>query len=104
MHRHANEDEFSHVLEGRVWFHASGEEYVADAGDFVFKPRGEWHTFWNAADEPARILEVISPGGLEEVFRMMGTGAPEADIANASTSSGARPTSPLRSRSSTSTA
>ena len=83
MHRHTREDEFSFVLEGQVGFHASGEEYVADVGDLVFKPRGEWHTFWNAAHEPARILEVISPGGLEEVFRMMGTGAPEADVAAA---------------------
>jgi hypothetical protein len=37
----------------------------------LFKPRGEWHTFWNAADTPARILEIISPGGFEQAFRAM---------------------------------
>jgi hypothetical protein len=34
-----------------------------------FKPRNQWHTFWNAGDEPARILEIISPAGFEEFFR-----------------------------------
>ena len=27
----------------------------------MYKPRGQWHTFWNAGDEPCRILEIISP-------------------------------------------
>ena len=41
----------------------------AKAGDFAFKPRNQWHTFWNAGDEPAAVLEIISPAGLEELFR-----------------------------------
>ncbi|MEY2514547.1 MAG: hypothetical protein QOJ89_1905 [bacterium] len=28
---------------------------LADVGDLVFKPRGQWHTFWNAGDGPCRI-------------------------------------------------
>ena len=66
MHRHSREDEFSFILEGRVWAQFGDEEHVAEVGDLVFKPRGEWHTFWNASDEPARLLELITPGGLEE--------------------------------------
>jgi quercetin dioxygenase-like cupin family protein len=80
LHRHTREDEFSLILEGRVWYHAAGEEYVAEEGDFVFKPRGEWHTFWNAADSAARVLELISPGGLEEAFRLIGTAADDVDL------------------------
>ena len=38
----------------------------------VFKPRGQWHTFWNAGDTPVRLLEIISPGGLEKLFRNLG--------------------------------
>ena len=68
MHRHSREDEFSIILEGRVWARLGDEEVVAEVGDVVVKPRGEWHTFWNAADEPARLLELITPGGLEELF------------------------------------
>ena len=46
-----------------------GEEVVeAGPGDLVFKPRDQWHTFWNAGDEPCRILEIISPAGFERFF------------------------------------
>ena len=44
------------------------EVLVASPGDLVFKPRNQWHTFWNAGDEPARILEIISPAGFERFF------------------------------------
>jgi hypothetical protein len=46
-----------------------GDDVVhAEIGDLVFKPRNQWHTFWNAGDEPARILEIISPAGFEQFF------------------------------------
>jgi len=80
MHLHTKEDEFSMILEGRVWYVAGGEELVAEVGDLVFKPRGEWHTFFNAADSPARVLELISPGGLEEAFRIIDTATDDIDL------------------------
>ena len=40
----------------------------ASPGDLVFKPRDQWHTFWNAGDEPCRILEIIAPAGFERFF------------------------------------
>jgi hypothetical protein len=46
-----------------------GNEVVfADQGTLVFKPRDQWHAFWNAGDGPCRILELISPGGFEHLF------------------------------------
>lgn len=80
VHRHTKEDEFALILEGRVWYLADGQEHVAEVGDFVIKPRGEWHTFWNAADEPARLLEIITPGGLEEAFRVIDTADDDVDL------------------------
>ena len=71
VHMHTLEDEFSFILEGTVGARFGDEEVVARPGDLVFKPRGEWHTLWNAGDEPARLLEIISPGGLEELFRKL---------------------------------
>ena len=68
LHRHTHEDEYSYVLEGRMGADLGGEVVEAGPGDLVFKPRGQWHTFWNAADEPCRILEIISPGGFERYF------------------------------------
>lgn len=71
VHKHSLEDEFSFVLEGEVGARFGDEEIVARPGDLVFKPRDEWHTFWNAGETPARLLEIISPGGLEEMFRWL---------------------------------
>ena len=50
-----------------------GDDVIyADAGELAFKPREQWHTFWNAGDEPCRILEIIAPGGFEHFFAEMG--------------------------------
>jgi mannose-6-phosphate isomerase-like protein (cupin superfamily) len=68
LHRHNREDEYSYVVEGRVGALLGDDVVVAGPGDLIFKPRGQWHTFWNAGDEPARILEVISPAGFERFF------------------------------------
>jgi quercetin dioxygenase-like cupin family protein len=68
LHRHTREDEYSYVLEGQVGALLGDEVLVAGPGDLVFKPRNQWHTFWNAGDEPARILEIISPAGFERFF------------------------------------
>jgi mannose-6-phosphate isomerase-like protein (cupin superfamily) len=72
LHRHDREDEYSYVLEGRMGALLGGEVVYAGPGDLVFKPRQQWHTFWNAGDEPCRILEIISPSGFEHFFKEMG--------------------------------
>ncbi len=72
LHRHSREDEYSYVLEGRMAAILGDELVYADEGDFVFKPRNQWHTFWNPTDEPARILEIIAPGGFEGFFDEFG--------------------------------
>src|SRR5262249_39931084 len=68
LHRHSREDEHSFVLEGRLGALLGDEVVYGEPGDLIFKPRGQWHTFWNAGDEPARILELISPAGFERYF------------------------------------
>ena len=68
LHVHEHEDEYSYVLEGEVGVQVAGEVRYARAGDLVAKPRGIWHAFWNRADEPARLLEIVSPGGFERYF------------------------------------
>jgi len=68
LHRHAREDEYSYVLEGRMGAQLGDEVIEAEQGDLVFKPREQWHTFWNAGEAPCRILEIISPGGFERFF------------------------------------
>ena len=67
-HVHQHEDEYTLVLEGRIGVRIGDEERVAGPGDLVFKPRGVPHAFWNAGDEWARALELISPAGFERYF------------------------------------
>jgi quercetin dioxygenase-like cupin family protein len=68
LHRHSREDEYSYVLEGRVGALLGEEVVYGEPGDLIFKPRGQWHAFWNAGDAPARILEIISPAGFENYY------------------------------------
>ena len=83
LHRHSREDEYSYVLEGRMGALLGDEVVYAEAGDLVHKPRDQWHTFWNAGDEPCRILEIIAPGGFEHFFDELGqlvaAGGPEPE-------------------------
>lgn len=68
LHRHTREDEYSYILEGRVGALLGEEVVVGGPGDLICKPRNQWHTFWNAGDEPARLLEIIAPAGFERFF------------------------------------
>ena len=81
LHRHTREDEYSYVLQGRMGALLGDEVVEAGPGDLVFKPRNQWHTFWNAGDEPCRILEILSPAGFEKFFEELDElgGAIEAD-------------------------
>jgi mannose-6-phosphate isomerase-like protein (cupin superfamily) len=81
LHLHTREDEYSFVLEGRMGALIGDEVVEAGPGDLVFKPRNQWHTFWNAGDEPCRILEIISPAGFERFFEELSAmgGAINAD-------------------------
>src|SRR5205814_5001045 len=69
LHLHTREDEYSYVLQGRMGALLGDDVVEAGPGDLVHKPRNQWHTFWNAGDEPCRILELISPAGFEQFFR-----------------------------------
>jgi mannose-6-phosphate isomerase-like protein (cupin superfamily) len=71
LHKHSREDEYSFVIEGTMGALLGDDVVIAEAGDLAFKPRDQWHTFWNAGDTPCRILEIISPGGFEHYFEAM---------------------------------
>jgi quercetin dioxygenase-like cupin family protein len=73
LHRHSREDEYSYVLRGRVGALLGGRVVHGEPGDLIYKPRGEWHTFWNAGDEDASLLEIISPAGFEKYFEELVT-------------------------------
>ncbi|HZI73983.1 MAG TPA: cupin domain-containing protein [Gemmatimonadales bacterium] len=72
LHIHTREDEYSYVLEGRMGALLGEDVVYAEPGDLVFKPRNQWHTFWNAGDTTCRLLEIISPAGFEHFFNDLG--------------------------------
>jgi mannose-6-phosphate isomerase-like protein (cupin superfamily) len=72
MHRHHREDEYSFIIEGSIGALLGDSILIGHPGDLIFKPREQWHTFWNAGDTPARLLEIISPAGFENYFRELG--------------------------------
>ena len=65
---HANEDEAWYVLEGELRFRLDTQTANAPAGSFVFVPRGTRHCFQNAGRQPARILVLFTPAGMERFF------------------------------------
>ena len=85
LHRHAGEDEYSVILEGRVGAKLGDATVHGSPGDVIAKPRDQWHTFWNAGDTEARLLEIISPAGFEQYFEEMvaisGGGRPDPQLA-----------------------
>lgn len=68
LHRHSREDEYSYVLKGTVGALLGDSVVHGRPGDLIHKPRAQWHTFWNAGDEDASLLEIISPAGFEKYF------------------------------------
>ena len=68
MHKHTQENEISYVLEGQLSVFQNGEVQVASAGEYVIKPKGIFHTFWNSTDKQIRFIEIITPGNFEYYF------------------------------------
>ena len=68
LHTHDVEDESWYVIEGRLRFRLGEEMHEAPQGTFVFVPSGTPHCFQNIGDEPARILVLFTPAGMESFF------------------------------------
>ncbi|OYV05362.1 MAG: cupin [Verrucomicrobiales bacterium VVV1] len=67
-HLHEKEDEWFHVLEGRVEFFKDGAWTEVPPGTSVFIPRGAVHSFRNVGDTPLKQLIQTAPSGFETFF------------------------------------
>ena len=67
-HIHHLEDEALLVLEGTYAIGVGDATAEYGPGGFVFVPRGVVHAFKNVGKDPARLLFVVTPGGLHEQF------------------------------------
>jgi quercetin dioxygenase-like cupin family protein len=74
-HTHHDEDELSYVLEGSFGVRIGDDVRIVGPGTYVYKPKGVPHTFWNAGDRLARLIEIIWPAGFEYFFKSLGEAA-----------------------------
>ncbi len=70
LHRH-DFDETFYILEGELTFQLGEERVTRRAGELIFAPRGEPHTYANLSGAPARALMVVTPAGFERYFARM---------------------------------
>ena len=68
-HIHHGEDELFYVLEGTANIQVGDRAVKASEGSLVFGPRDVKHSFSAAGTEPAKLLVIFSPAGIEELFR-----------------------------------
>ena len=77
-HLHHEEDQAFYVLEGEHEFICDGRTFAAEAGSFVYVPRGTVHSYENVGTEPGRLLILSTPaGGTERIFFELGEPASE---------------------------
>jgi mannose-6-phosphate isomerase-like protein (cupin superfamily) len=80
LHVHHAEDELLQILAGRVRIVCGDTDAIVAAGGFAYLPRGVPHTFWVQGDEPARMLAVFTPGGVEAMFTDSGVPTDRAHL------------------------
>lgn len=68
-HLHRGHSDSFYVLEGELELRTGDEVVIATAGTFVVSPPGVVHSFRNTSTEPARLLNLHTPGGFVEYRR-----------------------------------
>lgn len=66
-HTHQN-DVWVYVLTGEIGVLIGEQIEVAGPGSWALKPRNVVHAMWNSGAVPARVIEVLTPGGTERWF------------------------------------
>lgn len=86
-HYHLYEDELFYVLEGTFRFVLGDQQVEAEAGAFLFAPRGAVHGFQNIGTTPGRTFVLVTPGNYTEQF-FAAIGEPVVDPNNLPAPSG----------------
>ena len=71
-HIQTREHEGFYVLEGEITFTVEGKKIIAKPGTFVNVPPNVTHSFKNKTDSLAKMLIILAPGGLENLFVKVG--------------------------------
>ena len=78
-HIHHNEDEIFYVLEGEIAASVNGRTIKVTPGTMVFLPRDVRHSF-TIESEQVRMLQLLTPAGLEGWFKEFSVPAPAMSL------------------------
>jgi len=76
-HRHRNEAETIHIIEGDFEMEVDGTRSRLSPGQTVHVPRGVVHSGSNIGQHPGRRVLLFSPAGMERFFSEAGTPGPD---------------------------
>jgi quercetin dioxygenase-like cupin family protein len=76
-HRHANETETIHIVEGEFELELDGARTRLLAGETIHIPQGVAHSGGNVGESTGRRILIFSPAGMERFF--LEAGQPTAD-------------------------
>jgi mannose-6-phosphate isomerase-like protein (cupin superfamily) len=95
MHVHQNEEEHFVIVEGTARIAYGDKVFDAPAGTSVTLARNIPHAWGNASNSPLRMVVTCTPGGVEEVLRLMVQGGSDVDIMALANKYGVRVVGPL---------
>lgn len=73
-HYHRRMEEAFYCISGAIALQVDGRDVILRAGEMAYVPPGVVHSFENAsATEPAKILELLTPGGFERYYDALAT-------------------------------
>ncbi len=78
-HRHANEAETIHIVDGVFAMEIDGVRSELAAGQTIHVPRGALHSGANVGGRPGQRVVIFSPAGLEAFFLEAGAPCAEAE-------------------------
>jgi quercetin dioxygenase-like cupin family protein len=79
-HRHTNEAETIHVVDGEFELQVDGTPMRLSAGQTVHVPRGVLHSGVNVGERPGRRVLIFSPAGMERFFLDAGAQTPDGEV------------------------
>ncbi|MCW3018819.1 MAG: Cupin domain protein [Solirubrobacterales bacterium] len=79
-HRHHNDAETIHIVEGEFVIDVDGESSRMSAGQTIHVPRGVVHSSANVGDDAGRRVVMFSPAGMERFFLEAGAPADDAEM------------------------
>ena len=80
-HVHSREEEGFYIVEGEITLQVDDKQMIATAGMFANMPIGVPHSFKNESNKPAKMLIIVAPAGLEQMFFEVGVPVAEGSTA-----------------------